>query len=320
MAQHFLLSAAARTLSLKAIYEEGEEAAHRRFCVLRWPETDGAPVCPRCGAREAYMIATRRTFKCRACHRQFSATSGTIFASRKLAFVDLLGAIALIANAAKGLSALQLSRCIDVSYKTAFVLAHKLREALAAETRDATLAGTVEIDGAYVGGTVRPANARRDRLDRRRRANRRDDRRSVVALRERGGRTLTGVFARESEGVGFARSRIAPSTTLMADETPHWDLLNGDFDLERVNHSDAYSFLGGVHVNGAESYFARLRRMLRGQHHRVSPNRLAGYAAHAAWLEDHRRESNGALADRLIRGGLAAPVSRLWKGYWRRAA
>lgn len=76
----------------------------------------------------------------------------TIFASRKLAFVDLLGAIALFVNAAKGLSALQLSRCVDVSYKTVFVLAQKLRQALSFETQDLVLDTTVEIDGAYVGG------------------------------------------------------------------------------------------------------------------------------------------------------------------------
>ena len=135
MAQHFLLSAAARTLSLKTIYAEGEEAAYRRFCALRWPETGGAPVCPCCGGREAYILTTRRRFKCKTCYRQFSVTSGTIFASRKLAFVDLLGAIALIVNAAKGVSALQLSRCTGLSYKTAFVVAHKLREALARDAQ-----------------------------------------------------------------------------------------------------------------------------------------------------------------------------------------
>jgi hypothetical protein len=218
------------------------------------------------------------------------------------------------------MSALQLARCIDVSYKTAFVLAHKLREALSTESREIMLDGTVEIDGAYFGGHVRPANARADRVDRRLFKHRRAERRSVIALRQRDGMTVTGVFEREAEGVGFARSRVKPTARIIADETSHWDLLSGAFDLERINHSDAYSFLDGIHINGAESYFSRLRRMIRGQHHRVSPGALAGYAAHAAWLEDHRRQSNGALFEALIRNGFAAPVSRLWKGYWRRAA
>ena len=87
MAQHFLLSAAARTLSLKSIYVEGEEAAYRLFCQLRWSETN----CPQCCYDEAYSVRTRRKFKRKACHHQFGVTSGTMFASHKLAFVDLLG-------------------------------------------------------------------------------------------------------------------------------------------------------------------------------------------------------------------------------------
>ena len=60
--------------------------------------------------------------------------------------------------------------------------------------------------------------------------------------------------------------------------------------------------------------------MIGGQHLRVEGRYLDAYAAHAAWLEDHRFESNGTLANRLIGGALAAPVSRAWKGYWQRRA
>src|SRR4051812_44385657 len=112
MAQHFLLSAKARTLSLKDIYTAGEEAAYDTFRKLRWPATNGEPVCPDCGCLDIYSITTRRRFKCAACGVQFSATSGTILASRKLGFVDLLAAVCLVANAAKGISALQLARDI----------------------------------------------------------------------------------------------------------------------------------------------------------------------------------------------------------------
>ena len=133
MAQHFLLSAVARTLSLRSIYKAGEDAAYRTFCKLRWQDTEGEAVCPRCGCCEAYDLSTRRKFKCKACHHQYSVTSGTIFASRKMAFVDLLAAICIFVNGAKGISALQLSRDLDCQYKTAFVLSHKLREAMASE-------------------------------------------------------------------------------------------------------------------------------------------------------------------------------------------
>jgi hypothetical protein len=120
-------------------------------------------------------------------------------------------------------------------------------------------------------------------------------------------------------GVDFANARVEPGSILSADEVAHWDLLAGSFDLKRVNHSEAYSE-NGVHTNLAESYFSRLRRMIRGQHQAVSGKYLGAYAVHAAWLEDHSKESNGVLAERLIFDALAAPVSRAWSGYWQRRA
>jgi transposase-like protein len=102
MAQHFLLSAASRTLSLRSIYKAGEDAAYAMFCEMRWPETNGEAVCPQCNHDEAYTITTRRKFKCKACHHQFSLTSGTIFASRKMDFVDLLAAIFIIETFRRG--------------------------------------------------------------------------------------------------------------------------------------------------------------------------------------------------------------------------
>ncbi len=199
------------------------------------------------------------------------------------------------------------------------MLMHKLREAMAAETREMHLVGEVEVDGAAFGGHVRPANAREDRVDRRLLKHRSGKRRIVVALRQRGGRTLKRTFLREAEGVGFARERIVPGSAISADEVAHWDLLEPMFDVHRINHSEAYS-RDGVHTNLAESFFSRLRRMIGGQHHKVGNRHLEGYGTHAAWLENHKAESNGRLADRLIGDALAAPVSRVWKGYWQRRA
>src|SRR3546814_8756311 len=76
--QHFLLSAAARTLNLKAVFKMGEDKAYETFCEMRWAENDGEAVCPRCDCTETYNITSRRRFKCVACHHQFSVTSGTI--------------------------------------------------------------------------------------------------------------------------------------------------------------------------------------------------------------------------------------------------
>lgn len=320
MAQHFLLSAAARTLSLKAIYKAGEAAAHEIFCKMRWPETDGEAICPDCGCCETYKITTRRKFKCKACLRQFSVTSGTIFASRKLAFMDLLAAICITVNAAKGVSMVQLSRDLDCQYKTAFVLAHKLREAMALEVHTGeTLAGHVEIDGAYFGGTIRPENLKADRVDRRRREHQNGRRRVVVVMRERLGRTLPVVTMSEADGVALVHENVDRMATLSADEASHWDILHAGWSVDRVNHSEVYSD-HGKHTNWAESYFSRLRRMVAGQHHHVSPAYLYQYANQAAWLEDNRHKSNGTLAFGLVANALQSPVSRAWKGYWQRAA
>ena len=110
MPTHFLLTAKARSISLREVYCAGEEAAWNLFKEMRWPETNGTPVCPKCGCTESYEIATRRKHKCKACHHQYSVTSGTILASRKMSFTDLLAAIVIIINGAKGVSALQLAR------------------------------------------------------------------------------------------------------------------------------------------------------------------------------------------------------------------
>lgn len=317
MAQHFLLSAKARTLSLKSIYQGGEEKAYSTFRAIRWHETNGEAVCPRCGCCDTYEIKTRRKFKCAACGHQFSVTSGTIFASRKMSFTDLLAAICIFVNSAKGISALQLSRDLDCQYKTAFVLSHKLREAMAAEIKGHTLDDEVEIDGAYFGGHIRPENHKEDRKDRRLAKHQTGKRRVVIAMRERHGRTLTFVARHEGEGVDHAKMFVDRDAIMYADEASHWDALHDGWKTYRINHSEAYA-IDHVSTNQAESFFSRLRRMVRGQHHHVSSRYLHQYAGHAAWLEDHRRESNGELAGRALGLAMVHPVSRQWKGYWQR--
>ncbi len=175
-------------------------------------------------------------------------TSGTIFASRELSFVDLPGAICLFVNASKGLSAIQLSRDLDVQHKTAFVLMHKLREEIATETRDIRLEGEVEVDGAAFGAHVRPMNLRERRIDRRLLANRSGKRRRVVVLPQRGGRTVARTFLREAESLEFVRERIVLGAVVTADEVAHCDPPEPDFDMRRINHSEAYS-RDGAHTN-----------------------------------------------------------------------
>jgi transposase-like protein len=318
MTQHFLLQAKARTISLKAVFTMGEKRAYETFCQMRWPETDGEAVCPRCGCVESYDIATRRKFKCVACHHQFSVTSGTIFASRKMTFVDLLAAIVIFVNGAKGVAALQLSRDLDCQYKTAFVLTHKLREAMAREQMGRNLNGIVEIDGAYFGGYAKPENRKEDRKDRRLLINRTGKRQCVVIMRERSGKSLPFIVRNEGDAVPYVRDHIGTLATIYADEGTGWDALHAGWDTHRVNHSVAYMD-EGVCTNQAESFFSRLRRMEVGTHHHIAGPYLGQYAREASWREDNRRVHNGAQAVLVAEAAMASRVSRQWKGYWQRA-
>jgi len=315
MSQHFLLSTAARSLSLAKVARMSEEEARDAFRMIRWRATEGQPVCPHCGCAAVYAYKARPIFKCKACESQFSVTSGTIFASRKLPVRDYLLAIAIFVNEVKGKSALALSRDLNVQYKTAFVLAHKIREALSAEVETVQPAGEVEVDGCYVGGHLRPANFKENRIDRRLAKNQNGKRRVVVVMRERNGRTLPFVFKSEGEAVETIAQRVAPSATVHADEAAHWDKLHAIFLTKRINHQHAYSTEGAC-TNQAESFFSRIRRAEMGHHHHLSGPHLNAYAREMAWREDHRRVSNGEQYLMVAAAALAHPVSRQWKGYW----
>ena len=319
MAQHFLLSAKARTISLKAVYKMGEEGAYDLFCQLRWPETEGEAVCPRCGCLDSYKIKSRRQFECKGCKHHYSVTSGTIFSNRKLQYVDMLAAIVLFVNGAKGVAALQLSRDLDCQYKTAFVLTHKLREAMAREQEGRTLGGIVEIDGAYFGGHVKPENRKEDRKDRRLKANTSGKRQCVVIMRERKGRSLPFVVRNEGDAVPYVRDHVGTLATIHADEGTGWDALHAGWDTHRVNHSVQFMDKG-VCTNQAESYFSRLRRMEVGTHHHIAGPYIGQYAREASWREDNRRVPNGTQAAMVVSAAMGSAVSRNWKGYWQRAA
>jgi transposase-like protein len=321
VAQHFLLSAAARTLSLSAVARMSDEEAHATFARIRWADNGGEPYCPRCGCLDARKLATRPVWKCKGCAHQFSVTAGTIFADRKRPIRDYLLAIAIFANGAKGHSALQLSRDLSCQYKTAFVLVHKLREAIEAEQRRVSFADASEkeIDGAYFGGHVKPQNEAINRVDRRTAEEQTGKRQVVVVMRERKGKTLPFVCDRESEAVPAIRQRIPVGSIVHADEARGWDTLHAHYDMRRINHSIAYS-KDGACTNQAESYFSRLRRAEIGTHHRISGQYLNRYASEMAWREDHRGVPNGTQYSVIAAAALAHPHSRDFRGYWHRSS
>ena len=214
---------------------------------------------------------------------------------------------------------MQLSRDLSVDYKSAFVLLHKAREAIELACDAGALSGSVEVDGAYFGGYVKPANERKDRKDRRKKINQSGKRQSVIVMRERGGRTLTHVTRTEAEGVALIAANVEHGTTVHADEASHFDKLAAYFPIKRINRQEAYS-KDGACTNQAESFFSRLRRAEIGTHHRIAGQYLGAYAAEMAWREDNNRQDNGTQFTMAVAASVAAPVSSRWCGYWQRRA
>jgi len=322
MAQHFLKSADARTLTLAQVMKMTDADAETMFRNLRWE--NGEPTCPHCGG--VRITENRRPsgvlrFLCKDCRGDFSITSGTLFAGRKLPVRQYLLAIVIFCNEVKGKSALALSRDLGVQYKTAFVLGHKLREAMAQEMKGMRLGGdgeTVEVDGCYFGGYVKPANFKEHRRDRRLAKNQNGKRRVVVAIRERGGNIVTTVSRSESAAVSFIRDRVAKGTEINTDEAQSWNDLHARYTVRTINHQEAYSD-GQACTNGAESFFSRIRRGEAGHHHHISGPYLLRYAQESAFREDRRRDSNGEQVRATVRLALTAKPSVDFCGYWQRS-
>ncbi len=310
VSQHFLLSAKARTLSLRTVLRMTDLEAETVFRCVRW--TDGKAICPHCACPTVYECrrpSGALRFRCKACRKDFSITSGTLFAFHKMPLRNYLAAIAIFVNEVKGKSALALSRDLDVQYKTAFVLAHKMREAMASELKGMHLGGageTVEVDGGYFGGYIKPANHKEYRRDRRLAKNQNGKRKVVVVMRERGGRTLPAVFKSESAALGFIINRVAPETRLMADEADSWN------DLQAGSPCPGSTIASSTATSPASTRTAR-RSSSPGC---VGPRSAITTTSRAPiWSGMPKRARGG----RIIAGSPMAPRSGAWLRWrWRR--
>jgi transposase-like protein len=321
--QHFLLSSKAKTLRLADVLRMTDAEAETAFRKFRWQDTAGEPVCPSCGGLDAYDCRRPNgapRFRCRACRKDFSVTNGTLFASHKRPLRDYLAAIAIFVNEVKGKSALALSRDLGLAYKSAFVLAHKMREAMAEEMKGRVIGGegkTAEIDGGYFGGYVKPANRVENRRDRRLAVNQSGKRQCVVIVRERDGKSLPAVFASEGSALSWIKSRVAKGTVVNADEANSWNDLHSKYQMARINHEQAYS-ADGACTNMAEEYFSRLRRAEIGHHHHIAGTYLLRYAQESSWREDNRRVSNGEQTRNVAALAMRKGPSVDFSGYWQR--
>lgn len=305
------------------------EAAYR---AVRFAANEGKPYCPHCGVDAIYEFKCRPLFKCKGCEKQFTLTSGTLFNSRKLSFRDILTAIALFVNGVNGHAALRLGRDLNVSYKTAFVLLHKLREVMGWLAPDEMLTGVVEIDGVWVGGHVKPPNMKIEikEVKRRKREAKQADpdfkpknkskRYSIVTLRERRpyGRSRSFALRREELASKLVPQYVDLDATVITDNGSHWnELVLRYAKTKSVNHSIGY-MIDGVHINGVEGSHSRIRKGERGIYAHIAGPYVQNYADEFSWREDHRRVSNGQQFQMLLAAAAVYPASIAWKGFWQR--
>lgn len=324
MAQHYLLKSESRTLSLLDIAQMSNEQVFNTFKNIRWKSTNGKPVCPHCGSHAFhYFLSFYKRWKCCECRKQFTLTSGTIFAYHKLPLKVYLLAIVIYSNGAKGHSALQLSRDLNVQYKTAFVLSHKIRESIMNHKPIEKLNGEIEMDVAYFGGYIRPENLKENRIDRRLAENQTGKKRAILTLRQRGSegaeKTLTFMLKSENQyDIDRITKRFVTSNSVIhTDESDAYDILHATYKMKRVNHTKEYfNKISKACTNNAESFFARMKRSQIGIHHHWDNNYLPYYAVELAYREDLRKKDNGFICFDLLFKALHSPTSDEMCGYW----
>jgi transposase-like protein len=254
-------------------------AAREHLEALRWPK--GA-VCPHCGGTERNARLQGDSHRpglwfCGDCRTQFTVTVGTVFERSKIPLHKWVLATHLMCSSKKGMSAHQLHRTLGVTYKTAWFMSHRIREAMGEHPEDQGPLGStgtpVEVDETYWG------NKKRARVPR---AQNRSfhDAMKVVTLVERGGKarsfqyeTIHGGVLREA-----LRKHIAASATVHTDESGFYKPLYRIFAKhETISHRKGEYSRNGVTTNTVEGYFSILKRGLVGTFHHVGEQHLFRY-------------------------------------------
>lgn len=313
---HFRQSKSARGLSKMSFFEMTEDEAYEQFKKYRWPQTDGDPSCPTCGIAATYKLSTRRLYKCKKCYRQFSATSGTLFAHRKLSYKMLLLAICEFSMDARGDTALRMMQSLNVTYGTAYIMLHKLREAMGFEQKGIVLRDKVEVDGMAFGHYNRPPNAKF--IAGVKQDNRRPAPQCLVVMRERKtNRVLTFAVKSEKEGLELMKLHIHKTATVITDDASHWTAkIAAQFKRHwRVTHKRNYAEVGRpwINTNTVESFNNEMRAKGR-RHTRVSGPHLGKYAAEMAWRIGKRKASATHRFESLAQLAASSPASFEWKG------
>lgn len=269
---------------------------------VRWP--DGVR-CPICGNDKIGNIERKSRSKNKrtqlyvclepTCRNQFSATSGTLFHDSHLPLHKWFLAIALIMDAKKGISAKQLERHLEVNYRTAWYLAHRIRKAMA-EGNGGLLSGTLEVDETYVGGKQKGMRGRRSEN-----TTSGSNKRVVVGLRERGGKVRM-VHAPDASSATLGKiitENVSRDDVKMivTDEFSAYPtaLIRAGIDRAKhqtIRHKDKIYVEGIIHTNTVENAFSLFKRGIIGSFHKVSIKHLNRYLSEFEFRFNNRDNQN----------------------------
>lgn len=270
-------------MNLTAKIFNDADAARAHLEQTRWPH---GPVCPHCGVvNEATAIKGRSAraglYQCNAtaCREQFTITVGTVFERSKVPLNKWLLATYLMASSKKGISAHQIGRTLGVTYKTAWFMCHRIREAMT-ETSPAPLGGpdkTVEADETFIGGREKNKHVNKRQFTRGAGAKQ-----AVVTLVERDGRArsfhVANVNAKTLRPI--IMTSVHRTSHLMTDGASFYVKPGQEFASHAaVDHKSGEYVRGKAHSNTAENFFSILKRGIIGTFHHVSEAHLKRYLA-----------------------------------------
>ena len=277
--------------------------AREHLEALHWPN---GPVCPKCGETERLKRLEGKSTRpgvvmCNPCRKPFTITVGTIFEDSKIPLNKWLLAFRLMAGSKKGMSAHQLHRSLGITYKSAWFLAHRIREAMDGADGDGPLGGpdtVVEADETYVGGKARNRAFRQPA-----------PKKAVVALVERDGRArsfhVANVNAKHIRGLIV--TNVSRDSHLMTDESVVYTRVGREFNgHSTVNHSaKEYVTTGGFkHSNTAENFFSIFKRGVIGTYHHMSEAHLGRYCREFDFRYNTRQFTDAERTDIAIVGAI----------------